>query len=574
MKVDSIVSRILKGAIALSAAGVLTLGLAGGAFATTASFGTAANISAGADNSAARTIAAESFGDDYDVNLDSTVVTINDVAAAGNPLNPAGDFIGIETTWGAIAGDIITFQFTGASFMDGSAFLLAEEANQPTLGATDLNGDGDATDVIEVASNFGVVDTVNGVTTVEVRVNDGLSIPTGAVLILTATNGGLENGATDGLIDDDTDNPTLRIPAGTAAGATVSVAVSAQTAAGVAIPAASAAANLFDIENQFNVGVQTAATSTVDVEAGAGSRLNFVEEGGVNDVLTTVADTDLTRSAALVFVDNDSDGTVEDFITTVAADALTLTLTGEQSQLVFGDATAVPAIPSGVYLELVAGGNGTTDNNSAFHREFASVTANTADATIAGNVVASAAPAGSVYTDDLVITIDGVDPIATRAFTLAAALDFNSAQYVDQTYAAATSHTWDINGMQAKVPYVYHVPGGDWDSILRVTNEGANPAEVLIDAIVVDIATGVNTVQNNVTLGTVAAASAQIFGGEDIATALGLDTAAVSHFSLTVTVIAPQNSVHLVAQQKSPNARSDAPVLYNTGNGLDDRQWQ
>ncbi len=142
--------------------------------------------------------------------------------------------------------------------------------------------------------------------------------------------------------------------------------------------------------------------------------------------------------------------------------------------------------------------------------------------------------------------------------------------------ADTTSHTWGINGMQAKVPYVYSINSAGWTSVMKFTNESTTgtAADIRMDVVVYNATTGMSVVPTgteftNVSLGTVDSQGQAAFLGSDIVTAINaqtantLDAAENFHFGVTFTVVAPQNSVHLAVQNKSPDSRADAPVLYN-----------
>lgn len=311
--------RIAKG-IAL----LVALGFAGSAWASSVgrALPAAANTAIAA-YAGEFTIARELLGGTYTVNLDAAVNTPN------GRTNPGGT-IRYVPTFGLNEGDIITFTLTNAKFMDASYFLLAEEAaaQQSYLGAAqDINEDADSLDVVEVASNFGTTDSTNGVSSIQVRINTGVRLPTGVVLTLVASNASAEaNG--DGVLNNTSDNATVRLDANLAAGSAVGLAAAAKNTLGLDIPAAAATNSLIDVATQFGLAV-TGATSEINVESSP-SRSDFTEEGAANDVLTSANDTDLNASAALVTWTNAAGilgGAVEDYIVLGADDALTLTLT-------------------------------------------------------------------------------------------------------------------------------------------------------------------------------------------------------------------------------------------------------
>jgi len=141
---------------------------------------------------------------------------------------------------------------------------------------------------------------------------------------------------------------------------------------------------------------------------------------------------------------------------------------------------------------------------------------------------------------------------------------------------STTSHIWGINGMQAKVPYVYSINSAGWTSVMKFTNESTTgtAADIRMDVVVYDATNSASVVPTgteftNVSLGNVDSQGQATYLGSHIVTAINaqtpntLDAATNYHFGVTFTVVAPQNSVHLAVQNKSPDSRADAPVLYN-----------
>jgi hypothetical protein len=211
------------------AAGLIAIATVGSATASTVGDG-ALTAAEPADYAGGYTIASEALVADYVLDIDS---------AAASPLgNAVGTNIRFVPSFGLNSGDIITLTFSGALYTGANVKLVAEEAatQQVTVGAAiDVNNDGDAIDVVEVASNFGTVDAVAGVSTVQMRINNGLILPTGIHLVLQVAGANAEDDD-DGVLDDETDNATFLIPAGT--GGNICVTSSGVTSGAIAIPAA------------------------------------------------------------------------------------------------------------------------------------------------------------------------------------------------------------------------------------------------------------------------------------------------------------------------------------------------
>lgn len=403
----------------------------------------------------------------YTVDLDALVNTPN-----GNAL---GQTIYWEPSFGLNTGDVITFTFTNGLYMDGDVKLIGEEAlaQQPTVNAAiDIDNDGDTDDVVEVATNFGAVDTVNGVSTVSVRINNGLILPTGIRLVIQASAGSAEQDD-DGTIDDTQNDIRLRIPQGTAAG-NVSIESSGITSGNVNIPAAKAGpVTVLDIERQINVSVDTAATSTIEINATAQSRTFFVDETGGGDVVTNAGDTDLSQSAALIEFDNDGDSSVEDFFTTNANDDMTVTVTGTNLNNL--DTTA-----GAQFIELAPAGNGTA-NNTDFD-----LVIGTSDLTVTIPDLATNFPArGNTVTDDLVLDVDGT-VLSDRSFSTAFSVDYDNARpepLQDYSVSAANSHSWALSGGGA----ILHTPlasmNPNFNHRVTLTNRSLTDANYRVSAV-------------------------------------------------------------------------------------------
>lgn len=448
------------------------------------------------------TIASELLGANYDLDLGAATTP------AGTAM-PAVNTIRWVPTFGLNSGDVLTFTLSGGRYMGSDVKLCAGEAvgNQVVTGlATDINGDADTTDFVEVASNFGTVDATNGVTSVQVRINNALNLPTNIQLQLSDSACTALGGAT---------NPTIRIPTGTSGN--VTIASSATTSGGLTIPAAAASATLFDIEKQIAVSF-AGGTSVIDVAAVAGPRLNFVEEGAAGDILTTAVDTDLTQSAGALTINNDADSTVEDFHVLVAGDLFTATLSATSAD---GLSTAAGAN----FFEL---GTGTAnDADQAFTLAGTTLTS--------ANIAGTSLPArGASVTDDVVLTVNGTTALVDRTVTGSAALNFTAASRVDQSYAAATTHTWTTNGTVLHAPYVSFAPG--FNNRFVLTNTSGTPAAYSVQ---VQTEAGATFTASAALTGTIPANGNKSLLASDLGAMSGTTTRA----AFTFTVQAPTTAI-------------------------------
>lgn len=156
------------------------------------------------------------------------------------------------------------------------------------------------------------------------------------------------------------------------------------------------------------------------------------------------------------------------------------------------------------------------------------------------------------------------------------------------------THVWDIDGALFKTPYLYSLPNANgWGSVVKVTNEFTADAGIQADIIIAPAGEGAGTdagmdtpAVGNTFVGVklpkmVPAMGQYTFNGTDLIEAINtqfgagtVDVTANWHIEATFLVNAPQNTVHAAAQNKSPDGRADAPVLYKTNNSADGRQWQ
>lgn len=564
--------------------GFLAIGFtAATASASTCSFGTDVEITAGTDTDTQQTICLEAV---TGASLVANYYTLSTDQAANSPLGNAipanvGDKIGFEASWGMNSGDIITITFTNALYMDGDCYLIAEEAigQQTTVGlATDFDMDGDVLDVVEIASNFGTVDIVNGVTSITMRVNNGLNLPTGTQMHLVNATTACEQDL-DAAIDNDTENPTFKFLPTVTNGAEVNMSVSAVTVGGIAIGAAACNADIFEFETQFNFAVTTPGTSVIDVEAVAGNRWNFVEEGAATDVITSVNDTDLIVSGCTYTYTNDLDSSIEDFYTLTGTDTLVMTLTTST------DFSQVNVAGNLVYAEMAddgapAGDTGITDDTNVV---FATATATTLTNTYAGNLIDLEAPEGFAFTDDVVITVLGTGIINARSYTLGATLNLVTGLVASEespVFAATTSHTWTTNGSQFVIPHMFSRNGWETYAVLK-SQYNQSSSTVTVDLLAKDGTYAPNLVFGTLlpaSTGTGAADGGSLYiSAAELMTLAGWTASGLDKdFSAVITLTVPNDQIQADAYRYSDGQFFNATLYQkkNYGGGTVTAQWE
>lgn len=165
------------------------------------------------------------------------------------------------------------------------------------------------------------------------------------------------------------------------------------------------------------------------------------------------------------------------------------------------------------------------------------------------------------------VTVDEATPIATRAFTIQADLDFESETDKNLVAAETAAGAWTINGLQAKVSHLSLNSSG-FISWLKVANTGTTSAEVFAD-IIYTLADGTEGSVESALLGSVDAGGIATISEATILTALGNPTQLVD-VHLTVTVTGPNDQVHLIAEKKASEGRVSVPVYYDNGST---RSW-
>lgn len=456
------------------------------------------------------TIASESFGATYTIDL-----SVDDTPNYNIVIEPAADvataeqrYIKLVADWGVNAGDRITFTFTNAKYFGTDFFLYAEESEQPNADvpmATDIDADGDALDVVQVATNISAMDATNGVSAVTVRVNQNLTLFRGIVLLLCKDDSIAETDD-DGRVSADTASIALTLNQGLVDGDTVDVSVSAEDQIDV-IGNAACTNTIYDVMDQYDANVSRAATSVIDVNATAGSRQSFVDEDD-NDNLLTDLDEDTTlqvSSADMTWTDAgdndplagdaDDDGAIEDAIDIECNDGVCVTgntLTVVLTPTTTGAFSTEDFTNNGVYVDFldatdvggaVAGySTATAANADGADNKLFTDNGTSASAVIYGTEIGNST---ETFTDDVVITLPSDEIVVKNIFTLTFELEWDqsthkagtepitgatSVVYIDKTYGPETSHTWTINGAVRKLLTIPSEDHTRYNGFVRIRN--------------------------------------------------------------------------------------------------------
>lgn len=356
--------------------------------------------------------------------------------------------------------------------------------------------------------------------------------------------------------------------AGLSVGQSVSIeAVSAQDPS--AIPIAQGIApseNLVTVVEPLSVTLDS-VTSIIDVEASP-SRTTFVQNAGVTS--PSLGDDEAETSDGVVGTGSEPIVSRASFNVETVAE-VTPDLTGTDFTVTL-QRSNVDGVDD-VVLD-VAGGSNLGGGSATFTQNGSVFTFTDTNAAVL------TAPAGGV-THNLDIVVNGSTPLEvlqTGAWTLDIDVDAGSNFSAFSVVDAATSHNWQINGAQFKIPYhAQNAPG--FNFFFNVVNEGSNDANVFADVIVENKSQNTREEETNVLLGSAVAQGSTTIGQDAIKQALrdaGLtvNDEDIYHVAMTLTVIAPRNEVQVAAFQKDAIGRTSVPVYVNTSNDNDGREWQ
>lgn len=189
--------------------------------------------------------------------------------------------------------------------------------------------------------------------------------------------------------------------------------------------------------------------------------------------------------------------------------------------------------------------------------------------------------AALVTGQEIAILVNGDDVLATGNWTAQLSVtpaSITAATFVDPTAGVApftlteTSHVWDINGAQVKIPYHAQETSGFF-FFTKVVNESGRDAEVFADVIVEkdpNSANPTSVVVQDVALGSVPANGSVTINQNVIKAAINdaepgtIVEGEVAHVAMTMTVLAPTDQVQVSAYQKDASGRTDLPVYFDT----------
>lgn len=401
----------------------------------------------------------------------------------------AGDLVSFTTGIGLNDGDKLTFELSNGLFME-DAYFLVDAADAPA-GAVKTS----------LGSVISSLDSTNGVSSVTFRIENGPLANGTEIVIVNALDAGVAVASAAIAVE------TIQIRASSALndGDKIRIRITgAEDVGGTALPGANSSyEDLIELESQFTVDV-SAVTSTIDVEQ---ERVFFF--GGVEAI----------TSMATVDINNDADSSITDWIVLDASDSFTLTLTTDDiSGIDFTDATTT-----------------FWDDSTGANAQALVLVGLELSATVNG-VAAQITARGGSDENVVTITVDGETTLATRVFAGTLAIDFDSSDHRDAVLSLGDTHTWDINGYQATMPFL--LQSGIQKTFVKFFNNSSLDAEIFVD---LSSADG-TIVANNVLLdASLLAGTVGSYNGVDIAALASIPEG--TNFTATFTVTAPKTGV-------------------------------
>ena len=396
------------------------------------------------------------------------------------------------------SGTRIVLTLTNATWVSTDLYLLSDE------GAMDFDG-------VTVASTDSMV---GGVATFIVG---STPVNAGDILILSASQDGVDDGARDG------SNPAIALDAALATALTkVTVAATeCYDAVGPIAGGLAGAINIFGSYQQFGFTV-AAGTATINVES-PDFRTTFLASAvlstGNIHIEDHQADADvdapLAANQVSFFAIN---------LNTPSLATIDYTVTGGQLNKL--------ASPNGLVLDMDA-----ADANDQAFTIVGDASATLSVATNDNAAWYNGAP------ENLDFTVNGTDTLDTQTFAIAGSLNFSDdTSYNDVSLDSTTVMSWGINGYQAKL-YLSTETGARY-SFITLHNESTSDGQIFCDLQFSD-----GTLWSNVGLGTLTANTSQTILGSAIITAGEAEgnttpTGANAKYLITFTVTGPTNNIH------------------------------
>lgn len=242
-----------------------------------------------------------------------------------------------------------------------------------------------------------------------------------------------------------------------------------------------------------------------------------------------------------VFGTGEADALTAD--TVILFDELSVGTTGVVTELGFGNGFGLDADDT---VSISVSGNfaadavlcivPTGDTDCANQVAAATVAGGVATFEVAGNI--------SITDTDLLYIVDGVATIPTGDFNIEAAVDFNTATYVDTTYQEAPSATTTLgfDGLEPQENRINIItkPGAEDQTFIRVTNTNAEQTSVYITLTTQD---GLTTLTGE--LDSIAGNATAVYTSEDIANAVGAPTW-TGRGNATIQTSAPRENIVVV----------------------------
>lgn len=366
---------------------------------------------------------------------------------------------------------------------------------------------------------------------------DGSYLDGNGDVVTAFVNGSYNDAATDVPVLEAANAPNIDITDLDAAGDSCSVTAGASLISGskeyVFDSSGTLSTVVATVYDQFSASVSAPFDQVVDVEA---DRMEFT-------------DGTLVDSAELT-VESDVDAVIDDgFYTLGATDEVALTLTGD-------DFAGIRSITDG------------TDTWTL------STATDTATFTLGADVGEALDGFGNAAEDDLNdidVEVTGSATLNPVDFALTAVLNFADTGLADVTLLdAANAGGWGLNGLQAKIPY-FTLNNTSAKNFLKIVNETDEDAEMTVDAVIQDLTTGtvVTAVDSAPMLKSSGDSLVATAGGvvnvsaDDMVKTLGLGTDSYL-VSLTVTVNAPADQIHVTGHLFTSSGRENLTVLYPT----------
>lgn len=440
----------------------------------------------------------------------------------------AGLFVAFNASNAFAVNDLLTFTVAGATVTDTSIGLCG-------------NGSTSAPGYAKVGTLISATDATNGVSTMTFRFDNATGyLGSLGVYLWPSANASTANCAATPIIGGHA--LTLKFPASTSSGATVTVAASATTGGGTAITGATvSAATQFTVTNQFSQTI-TADTAAIDFATG---RVKIIPN------TSTTAGT-LDQTTANAWATNNATMTIG--YTQTTSDKLDITLAGSMtgiSRICWNDATCASTSTTKFTI---------------------STTANTATYSV------SYATAVGDFDSKITFVVDGTTVLSPRTFTVTTVNNAGSGSVLDRTLLSAKDfYSLTLASYQAIIPYIS--ANSTYKTICFINNGYTLAAPAVVDILTTESASSLTSL-TNLTVGTVAVNGTTrvdfdanitpytyASGVETAGTAVALGFNAGDRYSAKLTVNAAAANVTVNCIQLDPAGSKRAVPVLSSANG-------